>query len=167
MVERQTTGISTWISEFLLFIEDQEPSAPANNFYNYNRQGFRRADRETSDVVKTCSLSGDVFLHFSLRCTAIVNLYLQLGDLWWNVPHQTLAEELHSVGAQQLRQWTHLCNNANAKVTTNKDKKEKNQTLQKDGEQWVSAPEMSEYSSALKVSSFSVGRLTKAFMAGK
>lgn len=28
-------------------------------------------------------------------------------------------------------------------------------------------PEMSEYSSALKVSSFSVGRLTKAFMAGK
>lgn len=31
----------------------------------------------------------------------------------------------------------------------------------------VCVPEMSEYSSALKVSSFSVGRLTKAFMAGK
>lgn len=31
----------------------------------------------------------------------------------------------------------------------------------------IHVPEMSEYSSALKVSSFSVGRLTKAFMAGK
>lgn len=63
-VDRQTTEISTWISEFLLFIKDQEPRALANNFYNYNRQGFRWADRETSDVVKTCSLSGDVFCTF-------------------------------------------------------------------------------------------------------
>lgn len=28
------------------------------------------------------------------------------------MPHQTLTEELHPVGTQQLRQRTHLCDNA-------------------------------------------------------
>lgn len=35
--------------------------------------------------------------------------HLQLSNLWWDVPHQTLTQKLHAVRPQQLWERTHLC----------------------------------------------------------
>lgn len=98
--------------------------------------------------------------------------YLQLSNLGRDVPHQTLTKELHPVWTQELRQRTHLCKylhtiyyKLNQRHRPNGERQVKLRFRKKMNNMLV--PEMSEYSSALKVSSFSVGRLTKAFMAGK